>query len=106
MNIFFYSDDSEIDFIKKQIILIYKPTKIVLFGSQAKGTATSKSDIDICIINDTDDKRSLLTDMYLNIESTKPFDFLLYTQEEWEKCISDSTSFAYQINKYGKVLYG
>jgi len=42
--------------------------------------ATKKSDIDLCVIKDTENKRELLTDMYLNIQSSKPFDFLLYTE--------------------------
>lgn len=56
---------NEIDSIKEQIVSQYAPSKIVLFGSQAKRTATKKSDIDLCIVKDTDNKRDLLTDMYL-----------------------------------------
>jgi len=97
---------NEIESMKKQIVSRYSPSKIVLFGSQAKGTATKKSDIDLCIIMDTGNKRDLLTEMYLNIESSKPFDLLLYTEDEWNKCVNDSTSFAYQIRKKGTVLYG
>jgi len=54
---------NEIEYIKDQIISHYAPSKIVLFGSQAKGTATKKSDIDLCIVKDTDNKKDLLTDM-------------------------------------------
>ena len=56
---------SEVDFIANQVISSYTPAKIILFGSHIKGTAVLKSDIDLCIIKDTDDKRKLLTDMYL-----------------------------------------
>ncbi len=48
--------------IREQVIQLCDPQKILLFGSQAKGTATAKSDIDLCIIASTNDKRSLLTD--------------------------------------------
>lgn len=97
---------NEIDLIKEQIVSHYAPSKIVLFGSQAKGTAIRNSDIDLCIVKDTENKRELLTDMYLNIESNKPFDLLLYTEDERNKCINDTTSFAYLINKKGNVIYG
>ena len=97
---------SEVDFIKNQVILSYSPAKIILFGSHTKGTAVLKSDIDLCIIKDTDNKRKLLTDMYLNIESSKPFDLILYTTAEWNECINDTTSFACLINKKGIVVYG
>lgn len=97
---------SEVEFIKNQIVSCYTPSKIILFGSHAKGTANAKSDIDLCIIKDTENKRELLPDMYLNIESKKPFDLLLYTEAEWNECINDTTSFAYLINKKGIVIYG
>lgn len=96
----------EINLIKEQIVFRYSPSKIIVFGSQAKGTATKKSDIDLCIVKDTDNKRELLTDIYLNIESSKPFDLLLYTEAEWDQCVNDTTSFAYLINKKGTVIYG
>lgn len=95
----------EINDIKSQIVAHYSPSKIFLFGSQAKGTARQKSDIDICIIKNTDNKRNLLADLYLNIDTSRPVDFVLYTEDEWEQCIKDSTSFAYQILKKGTVLY-
>lgn len=39
--------------------------------------------------------------MYLNIDSNKPFDIILYTEEEWEECIKDLASFASLINRTG-----
>lgn len=97
---------NEINLIKEQIVSLYNPSKIILFGSQAKGTATIKSDIDLCVVKDTENKRELLADMYLNIESSKPFDLLLYTEAEWNQCVNDTTSFAYLIDKKGIVIYG
>lgn len=97
---------NEINLIKEQVVSHYAPSKIILFGSQAKGMATKKSDIDLCIVKDTENKRDLLIDMYLNIRSSKPFDLILYTEAEWSQCVNDTTSFAYLINKKGTVIYG
>ena len=69
----------ELNAIREQVIQLCDPQKILLFGSQAKGTATAKSDIDLCVIASTNDKRSLLTDLYCDTESDTPIDFLLYT---------------------------
>ena len=91
--------------LQRQIIEICAPQKIILFGSQAKGTATERSDIDICIIAETTNKRELLTDLYCEIDSEKPVDFLLYTPEEWNKNIEDAQSFAYKLNREGVLLY-
>ena len=89
--------------IREQVIQLCDPQKILLFGSQAKGTAT---DIDLCIIVSTNDKRSLLTDLYCDTESDTPIDFLLYTPEEWERSVADSQSFARKLNREGVKLYG
>jgi len=97
---------TEIKSIKEQIVSYYAPSKIILFGSQAKGTASKKSDIDLCIVKDTDNKRELLASMYLKIESSKPFDLILYTEDEWNQCVKDTSSFAYLIYKKGIVIYG
>ena len=82
------------------------PNKLLLFGSQAKNTAGRFSDINLCVVVEVTNTRKLLADMYLNIESDVPFDLLLYSPDEWERCIADQTSFAYQIVKKGVMLYG
>ena len=92
--------------IQEQIIHLCNPQRILLFGSQANGTATAKSDIDLCIVASTNNKRALLTDLYCNTESETPIDFLLYTPEEWEQCVKDRQSFAHKLNREGVVLYG
>ena len=92
--------------IQKQIIKLCDPQRILLFGSQANGTATAKSDIDLCIVASTSNKRALLTDLYCDTESDTPIDFLLYTPEEWDQCVNDHQSFAYKLNREGVVLYG
>lgn len=92
--------------IQEQIIRLCAPQKILLFGSQAKGTATEKSDIDLCIVASTQDKRALLTDLYCDTESDTPIDFLLYTPEEWSQSVADSQSFAHKLSREGVVLYG
>ncbi len=96
----------DIDNITKQLISMYLPKRLLLFGSQARDTAASNSDIDLCVVVDTNNKRALLTEMYMNIEASKPFDLLLYTPDEWQNCLTDKTSIAYKINREGLLLYG
>lgn len=98
--------NKEIDSIKRQVIEKYNPKEILLFGSVAKGIFREHSDIDLCIIMDTMNKRELLTNMYIDIESNIPFDLVLYTIEEWNNCINDKSSFAYSIINTGVKIYG
>lgn len=93
------------DELVKQIAA-YSPSRIILFGSQAKGTATERSDIDICVIISTGNKRRLAAELQALIDCDMPVDILIYTPEEWEECRADATSFAHVIDKEGTVLYG
>ena len=97
---------AELGKITEQFINKYAPNKLLLFGSQAKNTAKNDSDIDVCVVINTDNRRKLLADMYFNIHSDKPIDIVLYTPEQWERNVADTTSFAYQINREGVLLYG
>lgn len=92
--------------LQRQVVRKCNPTLVLLFGSQAKGTAKANSDIDLCIVAETRSKRKLLTELYCDIESEKPIDFILYTPDEWAECVSDHQSFAYKINREGVRLYG
>ena len=97
---------SEIERVKEQLIRQFNPTQIVLFGSQAKGTAGEKSDIDLCIIASTTDKRRLLAELYYEVEADRPIDFILYTPEEWSANVKEIGSFAHKISMEGVYLYG
>ncbi len=89
-----------------QIINKFAPVKIILFGSRAAGRPAPDSDIDLCIIMPAADKRTLIANLYYEIESDRPIDLLVYTPDEWERCVSDKTSFASKIAAEGIVLHG
>jgi len=97
--------DYTVNRITKEIANKFKPNMIILFGSVARGTYNSNSDIDLCIIKDTINKRELITNIYTEIDCEIPFDILVYTHKEWRKNVNDQSSFAYKINKTGVVLY-
>lgn len=96
----------ELERIKNQIVKLYSPSKIILFGSLAKKCIKASSDIDICVIIDTDDKRALARDIYLNVEEKIPVDIVIYTNEEWELYHENTSSFLYNICKRGEIIYG
>lgn len=98
--------DSTVSKITDDIVSKFNPIKIILFGSAAKGLYRKSSDIDLCIIKDTLNKRVLIANIYTEIDCDIPFDIIVYTNEEWERNISDTSSFAYLINRSGVILYG
>ncbi|ACB86053.1 nucleotidyltransferase domain-containing protein [Natranaerobius thermophilus] len=88
----------------------FSPEDIILFGSQAK-KFNETSDIDLCIIINTDNKDKIENKMNLFIYSEDGLDFersvdlVLYTSEEWKQNINDSASFANVIYHKGVSLY-
>ena len=97
-----------IESITTQLIQKYKPEKIILFGSAARGDAASGSDVDFLIIKS--DTPSFSADRIMEvsslIERDVPVDFLIYRPEEFEKRVSIGDPFIGMILKEGKVLYG
>ncbi len=98
--------DETIQNIKNQIVNKFQPVDIILFGSRAKGFARSKSDIDICVIKETDNKRELVQDILLEIDSDFDLDVIVYTPEQWAKYKDDKAMFAHVIYKTGVSISG
>ena len=99
---------SAIDSITAQLIEKYKPEKIILFGSAARGDAAPGSDVDLLIIKrDTPPfSADRIMEVSSLIERDVPVDFLVYRPEEFEKRVSLGDPFIGMILKEGKVLYG
>lgn len=98
--------EKEIAGIRDQIIQLFHPIQIYLFGSWAKGRAHKNSDIDMCIIAETNDKRELARQILLEVEYERDLEVVIYTPEEWGKYYQDSTTFAYTIFTTGVKISG
>jgi len=91
------------------------PSKIVLFGSHAKGTATPESDVDLMVILDNDDvsktyqerldKKMVISKLVREINYETALDILVYSKEEFRLLKERGNSFLDEIEKSGKVIY-
>ena len=99
----------EIKAITEQIVRLYEPDKIILFGSWARGEANKQSDIDLLVISDREKhlpryKRGL--DVRLQLSRFKtPKDILFYTHEDVERWRSVPHSFINMVLGEGQILY-
>jgi len=84
----------------------YDPSKIIVFGSAAKGNVGPYSDIDLVVIKKTAlpyfKRVQQLVDA---LDYDVDIDFLVYTPEEFAKALEEKRFFSEEILKKGKVLY-
>ena len=96
--------------IEKEIVSRLKPInpeRIILFGSYAYGNPDKNSDLDICIITDSQISKSLKKRKirYLLKGITIAKDILTPTIEEYEFYRKEVGSVYMEIDKKGKILW-
>ena len=93
--------------ITETLVERIRPEKIVLFGSQAAGKATERSDFDLLVILESDLRRDQRQELISRALRPRhfPVDILAYTPAEVRLCAADPHSFLNHILKTGIVLY-
>ncbi len=99
--------DKEIQNIVNQLVRLYKPEKIILFGSLAKDQIKQGTDIDLFIIKS--DVPELGVDRIRQLDALIKYklatDFIVYKPQELERRLKLGDPFVKTILKGGKVLY-
>ncbi len=93
--------------IKERLVSNYHPEKIILFGSQARGTADDRSDVDILVICRIEGKRrQLMLEMDRALGDLEyAFDILISTPDEFRIDRLIPGTISRYADKEGKVLY-
>lgn len=99
--------DEEIQNVVNQLISLYKPEKIILFGSLAKGQVKQGADIDLFIIKS--DVPEFGVDRIRQLDALIKYrlatDFIVYRPEELQHRLKLGDPFVKTILEKGKVLY-
>ena len=98
----------EIDYIVNQIVRKYRPLKIILFGSAARGEFDRLDDLDFLIIKDDVPSRGLERMRQLDelIDRNMAADMLIYRQQEIDERLDLGDPFIIMLLKEGQVLFG
>lgn len=94
-----------LDTVKSRVRL----KRLYLFGSYAYGQPTPDSDLDLCIVAESDQSRiEALRDIRTSLfaKAEHPLDFVFFTPDEFEIRAQVLNSFEWQIEHKGQVLYG
>ncbi|GBU22368.1 hypothetical protein R80B4_02276 [Fibrobacteres bacterium R8-0-B4] len=101
---------NELDRIVNTLVGTGIVTKIILFGSYAKGEERPNSDIDLCVLTQVSDKHPLDVTIDLRVKLIKvrerPLDLFAYNQDDFSDGAKRPGTFQYDIAKNGVVLYG
>ena len=95
-----------IDQVVQQIVEKFKPQKIILFGSYARGNPRPESDVDLLVVMDTplkESKQSLEIRRYLDV--LFGLDLIVHTPKRLKERVDMGDWFLRDILKEGKVLY-
>lgn len=95
-----------IDQVAQGILDLVSPTRIILYNCKRDLTDEVTS-FKLCVVmNQINNKGSILRQIYDEIDCEIPFDVLLYTNQQFEDLKMDAGAFANRVDQKGKVLYG
>jgi predicted nucleotidyltransferase len=98
---------AEIDAVVVRVVRLLDPDQVVVFGSYAKGLATSASDLDLLVIKPTQlpmaSRRRALEP--LRAGGLVAVDLFVYTPEEVEEYRDDPANFICSALTYGTTLF-
>jgi predicted nucleotidyltransferase len=94
--------------VKERLVDGFAPERIILFGSQARGTADARSDVDILVVCPiTGKRRHLMVKMDEALEDLDcAFDIMILTPQEFQRDRQIPGTIGRYAQQEGKVLYG
>jgi predicted nucleotidyltransferase len=101
------TDPQIIQEIVRRIVKVSQPEKVILFGSRARGTARSTSDIDLLVIaRSTQPRHRRAAPLYGALSDIlAPMDIVVYSPEEVQEWGEVRQAFVTTAIREGQVLY-
>jgi len=99
--------DETLSKVRERLVDGFAPNRIILFGSQARGTADDRSDVDILVVcSFAGKRRHLMLEMDRALSGLdNAFDVLILTPEEFQRDSLIPGTVGRYAYKEGKVLY-
>ncbi len=100
-------NEQELDLIRDNLKSRFSLQKIILFGSQAAGSADNKSDVDLLVISDFHGKRrQMMVEMNRLLDNVEhAVDLLILTPDEFDREKDIPGTLARYAGEQGRVIY-
>ncbi len=94
--------------VRERLVEGFAPDRIIIFGSQARGTADARSDVDILVVCPiTGKRRHLMVKMDEALEDLDcAFDIMILTPQEFQRDRQIPGTIGRYAQQEGRVLYG
>lgn len=90
----------------ERIAADFDPQRIILFGSQASGTADEQSDVDLLVVTDYDDRMQQTLAIRRSLDAFRtPCDIIVKSPAEYDRWRRVVNTIAYVADRYGRVVY-
>ena len=84
----------------------YRPQKVILFGSAARGEADAESDVDVLVIKETQEPFIDRLEAMANLCPPGVYaDIFVYTPAEIQNMLEEQNPFIIRALREGKVIY-
>lgn len=103
-----FHQSKQIKEIVTQLVTGYRPEKIILFGSVARGESTPMSDLDFLVIKNTDKpyfERISEVNSFIPSDRFMNVDIAVFTPEEFQQAQHEKRLFIRQVLQCGVALY-
>ena len=103
------ADDAVLSEIVQRIVALYRPERVYLFGSTARGDAGPDSDYDLLVIvpDDTPAELRRAGPAYLALwDLGVGADVVIYTKTAFERRVGAKSSLPATVMREGKLVYG
>jgi len=99
----------QIEPIVKEVARDLRLQRVILFGSLARGTQSERSDIDLIVVRETNERfverpTEILMMLYEKLRGWV-IDVLVYTPEEYERMLAHGNFFLTRAVREGRIVY-